>query len=156
MKQFFALLLILLGTSACKYFESPNVKAPVQEVDTVVDFNTVDAFPLFPKCKDIPNREKQQICFQLEMSQHIYAALKIYELNTKSDISDTVFVKLKVNANGKTSLSALQISEETASLLPEFDSILRVSLNQLPVLEPAIKRDMPVTTEFTLPIVLKN
>jgi len=141
---------------SCSYFEKPQKKNPIQVVDTIVDFNSIDAFPLFPNCKDIPSREKQQICFQLEMSQHIYASLKKHTLNSKEIISDTVVVKLKVDNMGITSLSGLQISNETKSLIPEFDSILRVSLENLPKLEPAIKRNMPVSTEFVLPIILKN
>jgi hypothetical protein len=125
-------------------------------VDTIVDFNTVDAFPLFPNCKDIPSREKQKICFQLQMAQHIYASLKEYQFNAKEIINDTVLVKLKVDTAGKTSLSAIQIADKTKQLLPEFDSIVKISLQNLPDLQPAIKRDMPVTTEFILPIVLKN
>lgn len=131
-------------------------KKPIIEVDTIVDFNSVDAFPLFPDCKDIPSRDKQQVCFQLEMSQHIYASLKEYSLNAIDSINDTVLVKLKVDALGITSLSTIQISKKTQKLFPEFDSILKVSLQNLPDLQPAIKRNMPVTTEFTLPIILKN
>lgn len=149
---FFCTLLIV----SCSYFENSSKREPIQEVDTIVDFSTVDAYPLFPNCKDIPSREKQQICFQLEISQHIYASLKQYQLNAKEVINDTVFVKLKVDASGKTSLSTIQISSTTKELLPDFDSIVRVSIQNLPILQPAIKRDMPVTTEFTLPIILKN
>jgi hypothetical protein len=90
------------------------------------------------------------------MSQYIYAALKKYSLSTNQLINDTVFVKLKINALGKTSLSSIKISNKTKELLPEFDSLLKVSLLKLPVLSPAIKRNIPVTTEFTLPIILKN
>ena len=156
MKRFLTLLTIFIGITACNYFENPNKKAPVQEIDTIVDFNSVDAFPLFPNCKDIPSRKKQQICFQMEMSKHIYAALRAYELNARSELQDTAYIKLKVQADGRTTLSGIQISDKIAELLPEFDSVLEVSLTQLPILEPAIKRDIPVSTEFTLPIVLKN
>ena len=90
------------------------------------------------------------------MSQHIYAALKEHQLNAKDIINDTVLVKLKVDNIGKISLSEIKISDKTKELLPNFDSILKISLENLPVLQPAIKRDMPVTTEFTLPIILTN
>ena len=65
-------------------------------------------------------------------------------------------VKLKIDVLGKTSLSAVKISEITKKQFPEFDSILKVSLQNLPIVQPAIKRNIPVTTEFTLPIILKN
>jgi len=155
-KQLFTAFFCLLLIVSCAYFEKKFARVPLEEVDTIVDFNTVDAFPLFPNCREIPSREKQQICFQLEISQHIYAALKQYQLNAKEAINDTVLVKLKIDTLGKTSLATILISTKTKELLPEFDSIIRVSLQNLPILQPAIKRDMPVATEFTLPIVLKN
>jgi hypothetical protein len=140
--------------NSCSFFEQKSKH--IQKVDTIVDFNTVDAFPLFPDCKEIPSREKQQICFQLEMAQHIYSSLNEYSLNAKEVLNDTVFVKLKIDTLGKTSLSTIKISNETRILIPEFDSILKLSIEKLPKLQPAIKRNMPVTTEFTLPIILKN
>jgi hypothetical protein len=155
-RYFFPLVSCLFFLGSCSFFEDKSKSELIPKVDTIVDFNTVDAFPLFPDCKSVPSREKQQICFQIQMSQHIYASLKEYSLNVKDSIIDTVLVKLKINREGKTSLSAIEISEKTSQLLPEFDSIIEVSIRKIPLLKPAIKRDMPVTTEFILPIILKN
>ena len=154
LKQFFGVLVATILVASCSYFGNKSKSEALIAVDTIVDFNTVDAFPLFPNCEHIPSREKQQICFQLQMSQHIYASLKEHQLNAKEVVNDTVLVKLKVDNFGKISLSGIKISEKTKTLLPNFDSIVKVSLKQLPTLQPAIKRDMPVTTEFTLPIIL--
>jgi hypothetical protein len=156
LKQFFTLIICSILVLSCSYIEQHTKREPIQKIDTIVDFNTVDSYPLFPNCADIPSKEKQQICFQMEMSQHIYASLKEFQLSVKDSVNDTIFVKLKIDASGKTSLSNIKISEKTSALLPNFDSIVEVSLQNLPTLQPAIKRAMPVTTEFTLPIVLKN
>ena len=156
LKQLFTLLICSILVLSCSYIEQHTKRAPIQKIDTIVDFNSVDSYPLFPNCEEIPSREKQQICFQMEMSQHIYASLKEFELSVKDSLNDTILVKLKIDALGKTSLSSIQISEKTRELLPNFDSIVTVSLQNLPNLQPAIKRNMPVSTEFTLPIVLKN
>jgi len=156
LKQIFTLFLCSFLVVSCTFFEKSYKKEKILEVDTIVDFSSVDAFPLFPDCKDIPSRKKQQICFQLEMSQHIYASLKQYSLNASDVINDTILIKLKVDNSGKTSISSVKISKEAKNLFPEFDSLLIVSVQNLPNLEPAIKRNMPVTTEFTLPIILKN
>jgi translation elongation factor EF-4 len=155
-KQLFILLICSFLLLSCSYIEKNTKRAPIQKIDTIIDFNNVDAYPLFPNCADIPSREKQQICFQIEMSQHIYASLKEFKISVKDSVNDTILIKLKIDASGKTTLSNIKISDETRKLLPQFDSILRVGLLNLPTLQPAIKRAMPVTTEFTLPIVLKN
>lgn len=156
LKQLIVVLFCGSLVVSCSFFEDKTKSNPIQKVDTIVDFNSVDAFPLFPDCSAIPSRKKQQICFQVEMSKHIYGSLKKYSLNTSEAINDTVFVKLKIDNLGKTSLSSIHISQKTQQLIPEFDSIVTVSIQNLPVLQPAIKRNMPVTTEFTLPIILKN
>lgn len=156
LKQLITLFFCLLLVLSCSYVEKYSKKELIQEVDTIIDFNSVDAFPLFPNCRDIPSRKKQQICFQLEMAQYIYASLKEYQLNANGIVNDTVLVSLTINILGKTTLSNIKISAKTRKLFPNFDSIVKVSLRKLPKLQPAIKRNIPVSIEFTLPIVLKN
>ena len=156
LKQLIITLCCSFLVVSCSFFENKSKSQPIQKVDTIVDFNSVDAFPLFPDCSAIPSREKQQICFQVEMSKHIYASLKEYSLNTSEAINDTVLIKLKIDNLGKTSLSKILISKKTEQLIPEFDSLVKISIQNLPALQPAIKRNMPVTTEFTLPIILMN
>lgn len=156
LKQFIIILFCSFLTVSCSFFENKSKNKPIQKVDTIVDFNSVDAFPLFPDCAAIPSREKQQVCFQVEMSEHIYASLKEYSLNTSEAINDTVLIKLRIDNLGKTSLSKILISKKTEKLIPEFDSLVKISIQNLPELQPAIKRNMPVTTEFTLPIILTN
>ena len=156
LKQLFTILICAFLVLSCSYIEQRTKRAPIQKIDTIVDFNTIDSYPLFPNCADIPSREKQQICFQMEMSQHIYASLKEFELSVKDSVNDTIFVKLKIDADGKITLSNIQKSAKISKLIPEFDSVVKVSLQNLPTLQPAIKRAIPVSTEFTLPIVIKN
>lgn len=155
-KKLFILFFVGLFVLSCQYLDKKAQNDLIVEIDTIVDFNTVDAFPLFEQCAEIPSREKQQICFQLAMSQHIYALLKAYNFEVNEEISDTILVKLKIDSKGVTSLSEIKSAELTKALLPQLDSVLGVILKDIPVLKPAIKRDMPVTTAFTLPIILKN
>jgi hypothetical protein len=154
LKQNIVIIICLFLLVSCSFFEDRTNQ--IQKVDTIVDFNSIDAFPLFPDCENIPSRDKQQICFQLEMAQHIYAALKQYSLKASEVVNDTIFVKMVVGAAGETSLSSIKISDKTNELLPELDSIIRLTLKNIPKLQPAIKRNMPVSTEFTLPIILTN
>ncbi|MFA5297491.1 MAG: hypothetical protein WC389_04710 [Lutibacter sp.] len=155
-KQLFTLIIYSFLVLSCSYIEKNTKRAPIQKIDTVVDFNAVDSYPLFPNCKDSSSRAEQQVCFQIEMSEHIYASLKEFQFKVKDSVNDTIFVKLKIDAFGKISLSNIQSATKISQLIPEFDSIVKVSVENLPTLQPAIKRSIPVTTEFTLPIVLKN
>lgn len=150
------LLCTLFLVVSCQFIEKHTKRAPIPVVDTVVDFNSVDAFPLFPECSEIPSRKRQQICFQVNMSEYINAGLKKYSWNAWEQVSDTVLLKLMVDKEGNTSMVAVRISEETKKILPKFDSVLRESVKAIPQLQPAIKRDIPVATSFVLPIILHN
>lgn len=147
---FFGSLLV-----SCEFFQKKEL--PKESIiDTVIDFNSVDVFPLFPKCDSIPSQQKQKICSQIKLSEHIYASLSKNQIITSKKVNDTIFVKLNIDNIGKVTLKHLQSSEFIQQQIPKLDSLISTGIANLPKLKPAIKRGIPVTTEFTLPIVLKN
>ena len=125
-------------------------------MDTIVDFNSIDSFPLFPACESIPSEEKQKICSQIKLSEHIYASLATYQLISTKSINDTILVKLEVARSGEVSLVNIQSSAFIRQEIPELDSLITDGIKKLPKLKPGIKRGMPVKTAFSLPIILKN
>jgi len=74
----FLLLSCVFILASCTYFFPKQDSKSVPIIDTVIDFTTVDAFPLFPECKNIPDREKQKICFQIKMAEHINSAQQFF------------------------------------------------------------------------------
>ncbi|PCI09543.1 MAG: hypothetical protein COB73_05285 [Flavobacteriaceae bacterium] len=140
---------------SCDFFQKKELSNDVV-IDTVIDFNSVDIFPLFPKCDSIPSQEKQKICSQIKLSQHIYASLVSVKITTSKKVSDTLLVTLNIDKAGKVSLSNIKSSEFIQHQIPNLDSLIKVGIENLPTLKPAIKRGMPVATEFTLPIVVRN
>lgn len=152
----FLLILISLTLSSCDYFSFKKpVKKEIPSVDSI-DFSKVDEFPIFPECDSIPSIEKQRICFQLEMSKYIYQALDTLDINAKVALNDTLIVKIIVDKNGYTKLSSIQKSDYFTQKIPKIDSIINASLKNLPKLQPAIKRGIPVDAEFSLPILIKT
>ena len=140
---------------SCDFFQKKELQQN-QVVDTIVDFNSVDVFPLFPSCDSIPSEERQKICSQIKLSEQIYASLAAYQIKVSEKMNDTILVKLHVNSIGNVSLVNIQSSEFIKKQIPKLDSLIGVGVNNLPTLKAAIKRGIPVTTEFTLPIVLVN
>lgn len=141
--------------TSCEFFKKKEF-TPTVVIDTIVDYSSVDVFPLFPSCDSIPSQEKQKICSQIKLSEHIYASLSDFEIVTSDIINDTILVKINIDKTGKTSLTDLQSSAFIKDQIPKLDSLIESGIDNLPLLKPAIKRGMPVTTEFTLPIVVKN
>jgi len=140
---------------SCEFFQKKELSNDVI-IDTIIDFNSVDVFPLFPKCDSIPSQEKQKICTQIKLSEHIYASLVSVDIVTSKKVSDTLLITLNIDKEGKATLSNIKSSEFIQQQIPNLDSLIKNGIDNLPMLKPAIKRDMPVATEFTLPIVVKN
>ncbi|MFK5878391.1 MAG: hypothetical protein QM478_02725 [Flavobacteriaceae bacterium] len=140
---------------SCEFFQKKELSND-SVIDTVIDYNSVDVFPLFPKCDSIPSQEKQKICTQIKLSEHIYASLASIDIITSKKVSDTLLITLIIDKTGKVSLSNIKSSEMIQQQIPNLDRLIESGIENLPLLKPAIKRGMPVATEFTLPIVVKN
>ncbi|MBV1887939.1 MAG: hypothetical protein KUG51_01490 [Urechidicola sp.] len=140
---------------SCQFFKKKELSEDAI-IDTIVDYNTVDIFPLFPDCDSIPSQEKQKICSQIKLSEHLYASLAKTEISTSKSINDTLLIFLRIDSEGLVSLTNLKTSSIIKEQIPTLDSLMANSVQKLPQLKPAIKRGIPVATEFTLPIVIKN
>ena len=154
-KRIYLIAYVLLFISSCTFFQKKEL--PKEKViDTVIDFNSVDIFPLFPLCDSLPSIEKQKICSQIKLSEHIYLSLLSSNIMVTKNVNDTILVKLNVDNFGKVSLIELQSSDFIQQQIPKLDSLIVAGISNLPKMKPAIKRGIPVTTEFTLPIILIN
>ena len=154
-KRIYLIAYVLLFISSCTFFQKKEL--PKEKViDTVIDFNSVDIFPLFPLCDSLPSIEKQKICSQIKLSEHIYLSLLSSNIMVTKNVNDTILVKLNVDNFGKVSLIKLQSSDFIQQQIPKLDSLIVAGISNLPKMKPAIKRGIPVTTEFTLPIILIN
>lgn len=140
---------------SCNFFKKKELENDLI-IDTIIDYNSVDVFPLFPKCDSIPSQEKQKICSQIKLSEHIYASLVSVDIVTTKKVSDTLLITLNIDKKGKVFLSNIKSSVYIQQQIPNLDSLIKMGIDSLPILKPAIKRDMPVATEFTLSIVIKN
>jgi hypothetical protein len=149
-------VLSLLFLTSCDYFFPKQSSSNTPTIDTVIDFTTVDAYPLFPECQNIPARDKQKICFQIKMAEHINILLKNSQIKTKTADNDTLLVTLKVLKSGKTQFVKIFSKSNNSAFEKLLDSILKRVASKIPTLQPAIKRGIPVTTQFELPVIIKN
>lgn len=155
LQRIFIVLFCGFLLTSCKFFKKKELVTSIA-IDTIVDYNSVDVFPLFPSCDSIPSQEKQKICSQIKLSKHMYASLSDLKITTSKKLNDTIYIKLKIDRTGKSTLSNLQSSVFIKEQIPNLRKLITSGVDEIPELKPAIKRGMPVTTEFTLPIVIKN
>ncbi len=157
MKYLLALLVLVLLTS-CDLFVSKEKRTQelIDQEIREIDWNAVDSYPLFENCDETQTKKGQRECFEQEVLTHCSKALKEFEFVLLEGTDPTVQVDFLVDQDG--TLSVLNIEKDTAidTQMPEFDKMIRQSLQNIPPLAPALKRGMPVKSKFRIPIVLKS
>ncbi len=149
-RVFTFLIMIIFTTSCDKFSLSKNTQN--LKLDTIVDFSSVDTFPSFKPCDSIINKTKKTDCFRTTIHKKIGEELQKYSFTIKDSIAETVYVDLLINSKGNITLEQIQFSENIKNKLPELDSLLKFSIKKLPTIFPAVKRGIPVTTKYRLPI----
>ena len=153
----FRVFLLLLGFFLCISCDkfSFTKRNHMQALDTLVDFSLVDTFPSFKNCDSIFDTAQKSDCFRKTIHFKIGKELEKYAFTIKDSISETVFVNLRISSKGNVFLEEVQSSEYCKTQLPELDSLLLLSIQNLPTMYPAIKRGIPVTTRYRLPILIQ-
>ncbi|WP_158841232.1 hypothetical protein [Polaribacter sp. L3A8] len=144
-------LIMLVFITSCDLFCPPKVKN-TSDLDTIVDFSSVDTFPSFKACDAIIDKQEKMDCFRITIHQKIGAELQKLELSIKDSIDEIIYVDVIINSDGIFRLDAIQSSDTIKKELPKLDSLLKASVEKLPKIYPANKRGIPVTTKYRLPI----
>ncbi len=157
LKLFFLIVLLFFTVSCKKYlFKKSDDNSLTKTEDDTINYSSLDAYPLLPECVNITNRILQKDCFYKQLTSRIQITLNENLIEINQNFQDTIWVKINVNSLGKTRVKTIIVSDAVKEYLPKLDSVLYVSIGKLPILKPAIKLGIPVTSEFSLPILLQN
>ena len=150
----FAFLLLLLFCSSCDLVVGFD-DSKIEFLDSKIDFSSVDFSPSFQVCDPIIMKHEKSVCFRNTMHAKISSELQKHSFTIKEAVSETVFVHLLISANGTVVLDEIQSSENIQIQLPTLDSLLKISVRNLPKITPASKRGIPVVTKYSLPIEIQ-
>ena len=75
----FLILFAFLLLNSCQFFTADKNKN-VQELDTIVDFSSVDASPTFEECKSLIDKIAQTNCFRNTIQQKIADKLATFSV----------------------------------------------------------------------------
>lgn len=147
----FSFLILLMFCTSCENFPfSKKQQKPV--LDTIINFNEVDFSPSFKICDSIIEKEAKSDCFRATIHQKIGEELQKQVFTIKDSIDEIVNVSLIIDSKGKIQFEKMDASEIINNQLPKLDSVISASIQKIPAIYPAIKRGIPVTTKYTLPI----
>lgn len=156
MKQYFLFLVFLLFNS-CQYFDKqvPSEKELLQKELKSINWKEVDEYPSVVDCDKIDDKKQRQQCFFEVLTQLIQEKLCNDTLTMLYPELDTIEVKVTVFPNATMKFEPQFPKDSVAYDKIKIDSILKVRLVDFPKINPAIKRGIPVKTQFILPVILK-
>ncbi|MBS9774662.1 MAG: hypothetical protein KGV59_05840 [Tenacibaculum sp.] len=150
--RIFYLCIIAMLCISCEHIIPKKKKT--QRLDTIIDFTKVDTYPSFINCKKLIDDEKT-LCFRNNIHNRITKSLNTFPFNVKDSLNEELLVILIINKKGKVCLQEIQSSDSLQKKLPNLIDYIGKSIDSLPKLSPAIKRGIPVTTQYKLPIKIK-
>ncbi|MFB0939192.1 MAG: hypothetical protein QMB29_09680 [Urechidicola sp.] len=123
------LAVFLLCISCDKFSFSKN--KDLQDLDTIVDFTSVDFSPSFKICDSIIDKEEIAIYFRNTIHQKIGTELQQHSLTIKDSIDQLIYVDVLINSKGEIIFDESSTSENIKEQLPKLDSILKESVKNL-------------------------
>lgn len=143
--------------SSCQYFEKqvPSEKELLQKELKSINWKEVDEYPSLVDCESVTDKKQQQQCFFERLTQLIQEKLSVDTLAALYPELDTIEVKVTVFPNATLQFEPQFLKDSVAYDTIKIDSILRARLVGFPKVNPAIKRGIPVKTQFILPVILK-
>jgi hypothetical protein len=158
MHKVWLLLFSLFFLASCEYFTSPEKKTQqlVNDELLTIDWNKVDAYPLFENCDETVSKQAQRECFETTMLEHFSAAFADLEYLVQNDLNQQLYIDFLVDEHGFITISQVEENDVISNAIPGFYNEINSRLNDLTTVKPAHKRGTPVSIKFRLPIVLNT
>ncbi|SDG95798.1 hypothetical protein SAMN04488062_103205 [Flavobacterium omnivorum] len=151
------LFLVFIFFNSCQYFDKqiPSEKELLQKELKSINWKEVDEYPSVVDCEKIDNKAQRQQCFFEVLTQLIQEKLSVDTLSVLYPELDTIEVKVTIFPNATMQFEPQFPKDSVAYDTIKIDSILKARLIDFPKINPAIKRGIPVKTQFILPVILK-
>ena len=151
------LFLVFIFFNSCQYFDKqiPSEKELLQKELKSINWKEVDEYPSVVDCEKIDDKKQRQQCFFEVLTQLIQQKLSVDTLSILYPELDTIEVKVTVFPNATLQFEPQFPKDSVTYDKIKIDSILKARLVDFPKINPAIKRGIPVKTQFILPVILK-
>jgi hypothetical protein len=133
----------------------PSEKELLQKELKSINWKEVDEYPSVVDCEKIDNKAQRQQCFFEVLTQLIQEKLSVDTLSVLYPELDTIEVKVTVFPNATMQFEPQFPKDSVAYDTIKIDSILKARLIDFPKINPALKRGIPVKSQFILPVILK-
>ncbi len=158
MKITLHILLLLLVTTSCQFFETEKIstEAFYEEELKTINWNDVDQYPVFASCEQITEKKEQKDCFSQVLIGSLSQAAWNSARGINQDIHDTIWLRIDVSETAEMKVREIQIDSALIRAYPLMRQALLDRIDSVKLIAPAYKRGIPVRTEFSLPIVVET
>jgi hypothetical protein len=152
----FIAILLLASASSCKYYDNqvPQKEVLLEKELQAINWNEVDEYPSIPECEKLEDPTLRQQCFFEYLTQLIQQKLSIDTLSVMYPELDTIDVTVTVFPDSSVVFDPQVPIDSVGYDKVMIDSILRERLSDFPKISPALKRGIPVKTQFVLPVII--
>lgn len=149
---------VLILLQSCQYFEKqvPDEKELLDKELKGINWNEVDEYPSVADCEKLTDAAQRKQCFFEFITATIEQKLAVDTLAVLFPALDTIEVKVTVLPNATMQFEPQFPKDSVAYDTIKIDSILHARLIDFPKVNPAIKRGIPVKTQFVLPVIIKQ
>lgn len=156
LKQYF-IFFLFLSLNSCQYIDKqvPSEKELLQKELKSINWKEVDEYPSVADCDLIADKKQREKCFFEVLTQLIQEKLSLDTLTAIYPELDTIAVKVTIFPDASLQFEPQHSKDSVAYDTIKIDSILKARLVDFPKINPAIKRGIPVKTQFILPVILK-
>lgn len=150
-------LITFISLQSCQFFDKkvPDENELLQQELKKINWKEVDQWPTFIECDSISDKENQRNCFYQMMSTQLQEKLRDDSIAKLFPQLDSIQVKVTIFSDSKVKFEPI-INDTIQINHTQLDSIFQLRLSDFPKINPAIKRGIPVKTEFQLPVVLNR
>lgn len=157
-KQLIRVLVLFISVTSCDYFQKPVPSKEIlleQELKSI-NWKQVDEYPSIAACENIEDKTKRQECFFDYLTVLIQQKLSQDTLPFPGIDLDTITVKVTVFPDATIDFEPQFPKDSVAYDTVKIDSLLTEKLKDFPRINPALKRGIPVKTQFILPVIIKQ
>ncbi|MDD2822319.1 MAG: hypothetical protein PHW29_13780 [Flavobacterium sp.] len=153
----YSFFLVCILFNSCQYFDKqiPSEKELLQKELKAINWKEVDEYPSLVDCEKIEDKKQRQQCFFEILTQLIQEKLSTDTLSVLYPELDTIEVRVTIFPDATMQFEPQFPKDSVAYDTIKIDSILKARLVDFPKVNPAIKRGIPVKTQFILPVILK-
>jgi hypothetical protein len=126
-----------------------------EEIDKI-DWTKVDSYPSVEQCDSLFDETERKKCFFEFITQNLQEELSLDTLIGRFEQLDTLKVLVTVQTDSRIQLELYDFPDSLKAQTMSIDSLLKVKERNFPVVQPAIKRGLPVKSQFLVPLILNR